>query len=86
MGRDVDRERCGWELFLHWLIKTKGEEMKNRVTPYEAGWFTRLVKTGIATELDALAAMDRVAQAAIDELVARRRAKRREKRRRNSDD
>jgi len=45
-----------------------------------------LVKTGIATEQNARAAMDRVAQAAIDELVARRRAKRREKRRRKNED
>ena len=60
--------------------------MKNRVTPYEAGWLTSLVKWGIATELDARAAMNRVAQAAIDELEARRRAKRRERRRKRNGD
>lgn len=60
--------------------------MTNRVTPYEAGWLTMLVKTGIATEAEARDAMHRVAQAAVDELNARRAAKKRLKRRRKNDD
>jgi hypothetical protein len=56
--------------------------MKNRIHGYEAGWLTNLVQWGIATEDEARAAMNRVAQAAVDELNARRRAKRLERRRR----
>lgn len=51
--------------------------MKNRVTPYEAGWLTFLVSSGIATEASARDAMNRVAQAAIDEINARKKLKRR---------
>lgn len=60
----------------------------NRITPYEAGWLTSLVRMGIATEREAREAMGRVAQAAIDEMEARRAAKRaarRKKRRKNGD-
>lgn len=62
--------------------------MKNRVTPYAAGWLTLLVGMGVATEDEARAAQMRVAQAAIDEIVARRAAKRAEKkkRRKNTDE
>ncbi len=60
--------------------------MKNRVTPYEAGWLTMLVARGLATEADAREAMHRVAQAAVDELNARRAAKKRLKRRKPKDD
>ncbi len=60
--------------------------MTNRVTPYEAGWLTMLVKTGIATEAEAREAMHRVAQDAVDELNARREAKKRLKRKRRKDD
>lgn len=60
--------------------------MTNRVTPYEAGWLTMLVKAGLATEAEAREAMHRVAQAAVDELNARREAKKRLKRRRKTDD
>ena len=56
--------------------------MKNRLTPYAAGWLTMLISMGIATEAEARAAQMRVAQAAIDEIVARRAAKRAEKKRR----
>ena len=56
--------------------------MTNRVTPYEAGWLTMLVRTGLATEAEARAAMHRVAQAAVEELAARRAAKRAAKKRR----
>jgi hypothetical protein len=58
----------------------------NRVTPYEAGWLTMLVARGLATEADAREAMHRVAQAAVDELNARRAAKKRLKRRKPKDD
>jgi len=56
--------------------------MKNRLTPYAAGWLTLLVSMGVATDVEARAAQMRVAQAAIDELHERRLAKRAEKRRR----
>jgi hypothetical protein len=55
--------------------------MTNRVTPYEAGWLTLLVKQGICSEDEARAAFNRVAQAAIDQLEARRAAKRELRRR-----
>ncbi len=60
--------------------------MTNRVTPYEAGWLTMLVARGLATEAEAREAMHRVAQAAVDELNARRAAKKRLKRKRRNDD
>lgn len=64
--------------------------MKNRITPYEAGWLSMLVERGIATGAEAREAMNRVAQEAIDELAARRKAKRaaqkRLKRRKPEDD
>ena len=56
--------------------------MKNRITPYEAGWLTMLVKQGIATEEGAREAMNRIAQAAIDEINRLREKKRAGKRRR----
>lgn len=49
--------------------------MTNRVTPYEAGWLTFLVRQGIASEGEAREAMNRVAQEALDELARRRRLK-----------
>jgi hypothetical protein len=58
----------------------------NRLTPYEAGWLTMLVARGLATEAEAREAMHRVAQAAVDELNARRAAKKRLKRRKRNDD
>jgi SOS response regulatory protein OraA/RecX len=57
--------------------------MTNRITPYEAGWLTLLVRQGICSEDEARAAFNRVAQAAIDHLEARRAAKRELRRRLN---
>ena len=54
--------------------------MTNRITPYEAGWLSMLVKQRICTEAEAREAMNRVAQAAIEEMERRRKAARREKR------
>jgi hypothetical protein len=53
----------------------------NRITGYEAGWLTFLVRSGIATERGARAAMDRVAQEAIDSINARAAKRTRKKRR-----
>lgn len=55
--------------------------MKNRLNPYEAGWLTFLVSSGIASESDAREAMNRVAQAALDEINRLRPRKRAGKRR-----
>jgi hypothetical protein len=41
---------------------------KNRLHDYEAGWLTLLIEMGVATRAEAEAAMNRVAQAAIDEI------------------
>jgi hypothetical protein len=60
------------------------EPATNRLHDYEAGWLTLLIEMGVATRAEAEAAMDRVAQAAIDEMEAqpesRRSGKRRKKR------
>jgi len=50
---------------------------KHRLTGYEAGWLTFLVKSRLATEGEARAAFDRTAQAAIDRLNRRKKKKRR---------
>ena len=55
---------------------------KNRLHDYEAGWLTLLIKMGVASRNDAQAAMNRVAQAAIDDQEARRESRKRKKRRR----
>jgi len=55
--------------------------VKNRITPYEAGWLTFLVSSGIATEADCRAAMNRIAQEALDEFNRLRAARKRKKRR-----
>jgi hypothetical protein len=55
---------------------------KNRLHDYEAGWLTLLIKMGVATTGEAQAAMNRVAQAAIDEMEARREGRRPRKPRR----
>ena len=63
--------------------------MTNRVSPYESGWLTLLVRRRLCTEAEAREAMNRVAQAAIDEMERRRKAARRQKRsrrRRRRDD
>lgn len=60
----------------------------NRISPYEAGWLTMLVTQGICTRGEATEAMHRVAQAAIDELNARREAEKyvKKKRRKKRED
>lgn len=55
--------------------------MKNRITPYEAGWLSMLVARGIASEAEAREAMNRVAQDALAE-IERLRVKKRTRRRR----
>jgi hypothetical protein len=59
--------------------------VKNRISDYEAGWLSFLVRQGIATDADARDAMNRVAQAAIDELARKRRLKKRSKKRRDEE-
>lgn len=59
--------------------------MNNRITPYESGWLTLLLRMGVAEERELRAAQARVAQEAVEEL-ARRRKERRLKRRRRRDD
>ena len=54
--------------------------MKNRIHPYEAGWLTMLVKQGIASEAEAREAMNRVAQAALDEINRLRKGDKKRKR------
>lgn len=49
---------------------------KNRLHDYEAGWLTLLVEMRVATREEAQAAMTRVAQAAIDDMEARRESRR----------
>jgi hypothetical protein len=55
--------------------ETRGPIVKNRIHDYESGWLTFLVKQGIASEADAREAMNRVAQAAVDELARRKALK-----------
>ena len=55
---------------------------KNRLHDYEAGWLTLLIKMGVASRNEAQSAMNRVAQAAIDDQEARRESHSRKKRRR----
>ena len=59
---------------------------KNRLHDYEAGWLTLLIEMGVASQAEAQAAMNRVAQAAIDEMEAQREQRRWEKRRRRRSD
>lgn len=54
---------------------------KNRLHDYEAGWLTLLVDMRVATRDEAQAAMSRVAQAAIDEMEAKRERRRSGRRR-----
>ena len=60
--------------------------MTNRVTPYAGGWLTFLIKQGICTEAEAREAQGRVAQAAIEELEARRAAAKKKKRKKRSEE
>ena len=55
---------------------------KNRLHDYEAGWLTLLIKMGVATTDEAQAAINRVAQAAIDESEMQREGRRPRKPRR----
>ena len=56
--------------------------MSNRITPYEAGWLSMLVRRGICSEQDAREAQDRVACEAVEELARRAaRAKKRKRKR-----
>jgi hypothetical protein len=54
---------------------------KNRLHDYEAGWLTLLIEMGVASRAEAEAAMNRVAQEAIDEMEAKRERRRAAKRR-----
>ena len=61
---------------------------KNRLHHYEAGWLTLLLKMGVASEKALQEAQNRVAQAAIDEMNARRdkrRAERKQRRRKRNE-
>jgi hypothetical protein len=60
--------------------------MTNRVTPYAGGWLTFLIRQGICTEAEAREAQGRVAQAAIEELEARRAATKKKKRRKKPEE
>ena len=60
--------------------------MTNRVTPYAGGWLTFLIKQGICTEAEAREAQGRVAQAAIEELEARRAAAKKRKRKKKPEE
>ena len=57
--------------------------MKNRLTPYEAGWLTRLVQQRICTEQQAREAQNRVAHAALAEIERRAKRARAAKRKRD---
>lgn len=57
------------------------EPAKNRLHDYEAGWLTLLIEMGVASRDEAQAAMQRVAQAAIDEMNTKREQRRSSKRR-----
>ena len=59
--------------------------MKNRITPYEAGWLTFLVDQRLASEADCRAAMNRLAQDALDEFNRLRQARKKSKKRRKPD-
>jgi hypothetical protein len=52
----------------------------------EAGWLTLLVSMRVATEAEARAAMNRVAQKAVDDMEERRESRRRERKRRRTSD
>lgn len=59
---------------------------KNRLHDYEAGWLTLLVSMRVATEDEARAAMNRVAQKAIDDMEERRETRRTKRNRRRKPD
>jgi hypothetical protein len=57
--------------------------MTNRLTPYEAGWLSFLVEKQIASQADCRAAMNRIAQEAVDEINRLRAARKKKKRRKD---
>ena len=59
---------------------------KNRLHDYEAGWLTLLVSMRVATEDEARAAMNRVAQKAINDMAERRERRRTKRNRRRKPD
>lgn len=59
---------------------------KNRLHGYEAGWLTLLVSMRVATEDEARAAFQRVAQRGIDRMNARRERRRSNRKRRRDAD
>ena len=62
------------------------EPAQNRLHNYEAGWLTLLVSMRVATEDEARAAMNRVAQKAIDDMAERRERRRTKRNRRRKPD
>jgi hypothetical protein len=62
------------------------EPAKNRLHNYEAGWLTLLVSMRVATEDEARAAMNRVAQKAINDMAERRERRRTKRNRRRKPD
>jgi hypothetical protein len=63
--------------------------VKNRLHDYEAGWLTLLLKMGVASEKALQEGQNRVAQAAIDVMNARRdkrRAERKQRRRKRNEE
>ena len=62
------------------------EPAKNRLHDYEAGWLTLLVSMRVATEDEARAAMNRVAQKAINDMAERRERRRTKRNRRRKPD
>lgn len=57
------------------------EPVKNRLHGYEVGWFTLLLRMGVATEADLQAAQGRVARAAIERMRAQKQRKTRRRKR-----
>jgi hypothetical protein len=55
---------------------------RNRLHDYEAGWLTLLLQMGVAEARDLRAAQNRVAQAALEEMQARRERRRQRRRKR----
>jgi hypothetical protein len=71
-------------------VQQKEDDMigpaKNRLHDYEGGWLTLLIGMGVATESEARAAMNRVAQQAIDEMNEQEEKRQQERRRRRKSD
>ena len=59
---------------------------KNRLHGYEVGWFTLLLKMGVATEADLRAAQGRVARAAIERMQAQKKRQKSRHRKRPRDE